>query len=79
MSWWRWILFGVFIFAAVATPTGDPINLLLLAGPLIILVGIAVGVCLLNDRRRRRKRAGEPEFDEFDDDITSPIDDPEPI
>ena len=79
VSWWRWILFGVFIFAAVATPTGDPINLLLLAGPLIILVGIAVGVCLLNDRRRRRKRAGEPEFDEFDDDITSPIDDPEPI
>ena len=79
VSWWRWILFGVFIFAAVATPTGDPINLLLLAGPLIILVGIAVGVCLLNDRRRRRKRAGEPEFDEFDDDITSPIEDPEPI
>ena len=79
VSWWRWILFGVFIFAAVATPTGDPINLLLLAGPLIILVGIAVGVCLLNDRRRRRKRAGEPEFDEFDDDITSPIDNPEPI
>ena len=79
VSWWRWILFGVFIFAAVATPTGDPINLLLLAGPLIILVGIAVGVCLLNDRRRRRKRAGEPEVDDFDDDITSPIDDPEPI
>jgi sec-independent protein translocase protein TatC len=79
VSWWRWILFGVFIFAAVATPTGDPINLLLLAGPLIILVGIAVGICLLNDRRRRRKRAGEPEFDEFDDDITSPIEDPEPI
>ena len=30
VSWWRWIIFIVFIFAAVATPTGDPINLLLL-------------------------------------------------
>jgi sec-independent protein translocase protein TatC len=79
VSWWRWIFFGVFIFAAVATPTGDPINLLLLAGPLLVLVGIAVGICLLNDRRRRRKRTGEPDFSEFDDDITSPIEDPEPI
>ncbi|MCH1403078.1 MAG: twin-arginine translocase subunit TatC, partial [Candidatus Nanopelagicales bacterium] len=26
MSWWRWIIFVVFIFAAIATPTGDPIN-----------------------------------------------------
>ncbi|MCX6414556.1 MAG: twin-arginine translocase subunit TatC, partial [Actinobacteria bacterium] len=68
----------VFIFAAVATPTGDHINLLLLAGPLLVLVSIAVGICVLNDRRRR-KRAGDPDFSEFDDDITSPIDDPEPI
>ncbi len=35
MSWWRWIIFVVFIFAAIATPTGDPINLVLLAGPIL--------------------------------------------
>ena len=77
ISWWRWIIFAVFIFAAVATPTGDPINLLLLAGPLLLLVVIAVGVCVLNDRRRARKRAGEPDFSEFSDDEISPLEEPD--
>ena len=77
ISWWRWIIFAVFIFAAVATPTGDPINLLLLAGPLLLLVVIAVGVCVLNDRRRARKSAREPDFSEFDDDETSPLEEPD--
>lgn len=93
ISWWRWIIFTVFVFSAVATPTGDPINLLLLAGPLLLLVAVAVGVCVLNDRRRARKRAGESDFSDLDDDEASPldehvvepveaaapIDDPEPI
>jgi sec-independent protein translocase protein TatC len=79
ISWWRWIIFAVFIFSAVATPTGDPINLLLLAGPLMLLVVIAVGVCVLNDRRRARKRAGEPDFSEFDDDEISPLDEADPM
>jgi sec-independent protein translocase protein TatC len=79
ISWWRWIIFAVFIFSAVATPTGDPINLLLLAGPLMLLVVIAVGVCVLNDRRRARKRAGDPNFSEFDDDEISPLDEADPM
>ncbi|CAB4878446.1 MAG: twin-arginine translocase subunit TatC [Actinobacteria bacterium] len=79
ISWWRWIIFTVFIFAAVATPTGDPINLMLLAGPLLILVVIAVGVCVLNDRRRARKRASEDDFSELSDDEISPLDDSAPI
>ena len=77
ISWWRWIIFAVFIFAAVATPTGDPINLLLLAGPLLLLVVIAVGVCVLNDRRRARKAAREPDFSELDDDEISPLEEPD--
>jgi sec-independent protein translocase protein TatC len=81
LSWWRWIILAVVIFAAVATPTGDPINLLLLAGPILLLVTIAVGVCLLNDRRRaRRKRRTEPDFSALDDDEASPLDvTPSPI
>lgn len=75
ISWWRWIIVGVILFAAVATPTGDPINLLLLAGPILILVAIAVGVCLLNDRRRARRAGTEPDYSALDDDEISPLDD----
>ena len=73
ISWWRWIIFVVFIFAAVATPTGDPINLVFLAGPMLILIVIAIGVCLLNDRRRARRRGNESQYDAWDDDEISPL------
>ncbi|MGA0980194.1 MAG: twin-arginine translocase subunit TatC [Candidatus Nanopelagicales bacterium] len=71
LSWWRWIIFITFIFAAVATPTGDPINMLLLAGPILLLMTIAISICLANDRRRARK--GHGNYDEWDDDETSPL------
>lgn len=83
LSWWRWIILGVMLFAAVATPTGDPINLVLLAGPILILVAVAVGIALLNDRRRARRRASSgdvTDYDDLDDDEASPIDlEPSPI
>lgn len=72
LSWWRWIIFITFIFAAVATPTGDPINMLLLAGPILLLMTIAISICLANDRRRARK--GHGRYDEWDDDTASPLD-----
>lgn len=71
-SAWRYIIFGVFVFAAVATPTGDPITMMLLATPVMVLVGSAVVFSLLNDRRRRRN-ASEPDYHAFDDDELSPI------
>ena len=73
VSWWRWIIFTVFIFAAVATPTGDPINLALLAGPILLLVVIAIGISLLNDKRRARKGLLEPDYEQWDDDEASPL------
>lgn len=76
LSWWRWIIFAVFIFAAVATPTGDPINLALLAGPVLLLVSVAIGISLLNDRRRARKGLLGPDYSQWDDDQASPIDEP---
>lgn len=78
ISWWRWIVISVIIFAAVATPTGDPINLLLLAGPMLLLVVAAIGVCLLNDRRRARGKGAEPDYADLDDDEASPLDDASP-
>lgn len=71
-SAWRYIIFGVFVFAAVATPTGDPITMAVLAAPVLVLVAAAVVFSMLNDRRRRRNVA-EPDYDDFDDDEISPI------
>jgi sec-independent protein translocase protein TatC len=69
---WRFIIFGVFVFAAVATPTGDPITMMLLATPVLLLVGAAVAFSMLNDRRRLRNGA-EPDYAGFDDDQISPL------
>ena len=70
-SWWRWIVLGVVVFAAMATPTGDPFNLALLAVPMLLLMLGAGGVCWLNDRRRSRRRDDQPQWE---DDETSPLD-----
>jgi sec-independent protein translocase protein TatC len=72
--WTRVMIFGVFVFAAVATPTGDPITMLFLAAPLLVLLAVALFVAWLIDRRRRRS-LGEPDYDELDDDEASPLDD----
>jgi len=71
-SWWRWIIFAVFVFAAVATPTGDPINLLLLAGPILLLMGGAMLIAHVNDRRRAKRRPLEWSED-LSDDEASPL------
>ena len=63
----------VFIFAAVATPTGDPINMALLATPILLLVTIAIIFSMLNDRRRARKRRREPDYSTLADHELSPL------
>lgn len=71
-SWWRWIVMGIVVFAAAATPTGDPFNLLLLAAPILALVVVAGAIAWANDRRRSRRRATEPQWS---DDELSPLED----
>ena len=53
-SSWRWLILGSFVFGAIATPNGDPIGMTFVAMPMILLSGIALGISLLNDRRRER-------------------------
>ncbi len=71
--WWRILIFGVFVFAAVATPTGDPLTMALLAGPMLLLLAISLGIAALNDRRRARRDAADP-LHQLSDDEASPLD-----
>ena len=72
LSRWRsWIIFGTFIFAAVATPSTDPITMLLLAIPMVLLFLISEGIAHIVDRRRGL--AGQPDYAEYDDDEASPL------
>ncbi|WJV51538.1 twin-arginine translocase subunit TatC [Streptomyces flavofungini] len=76
LGWWRGVVMGVFVFGAVATPTTDPVGMLALAGPIVVLYFLAVGFSVLNDKRRRR---ADPDAD-LDDDEASDLDlTPEPI
>lgn len=52
---WRWIVLGAFVFGAVATPNGDPVAMTFVAIPMIVLSFSAVGIALVNDRRRARE------------------------
>ncbi|MFF5335854.1 twin-arginine translocase subunit TatC [Streptomyces sp. NPDC013181] len=69
-SWWRGMIMGITVFAAVATPTGDPLTMLVLAAPIVLLYFVALGICVANDRRRRRNN---PDAD-LDDDEASRLD-----
>lgn len=73
---WRWLLIGCLTFAAVATPTPDPITMLLVATPFLGVVIVAVGITALNDLRRRRrdKRLG---LGDWADDQASALEQPE--
>ncbi len=49
---WRFAIMGIFVVAAVITPSGDPISLLALAVPLSVLFLLAVLVGWLLTRKR---------------------------
>ena len=53
---WRYAIFGITLFSAIATPTGDPITLFFLAGPLILLYLAAGGISLLTDKSRSKRK-----------------------
>ena len=49
---WRYAIMGIFVTAAVITPSGDPISMLALAIPLSVLYLVAVLIGWLLTRRR---------------------------
>ncbi|GAA2063072.1 twin-arginine translocase subunit TatC [Catenulispora yoronensis] len=49
---WRYVTFAIFVFSAAAVPTGEPLGMTALAAPMCLLYYGAIGVAILNDRRR---------------------------
>jgi sec-independent protein translocase protein TatC len=77
LSWWRVAVFVFFAFSAIVTPTPDPFGMTALAICLCALYFMAVGVALVNDRRRARRDAA---YAGLDDDEISPLEfDAEPV
>jgi sec-independent protein translocase protein TatC len=72
-AWRRGLVFGLFVFAAIATPGQDPISMISLAIALTLLFELAIQITRVNDRRRARRRAAEG-WDDWDPDAPSPID-----
>ncbi|MTE18291.1 twin-arginine translocase subunit TatC [Streptomyces sp. TRM43335] len=70
LGWWRGMVVSIAVFAAVATPSGEPLTMGALAAPIVLLYFLAVGICLLNDRRRKRK---DP-YAGLSDDEAAPLD-----
>lgn len=54
-SWWRGIVFGLFVLAAIATPGQDPFSMLVLAACLVLLFVIAMVICRAQDRAKAKK------------------------
>jgi sec-independent protein translocase protein TatC len=50
-----YIILVIFVFAAVATPSGDPFTMCLLAIPMCLLFFVAEVISRFNDRRRSRR------------------------
>jgi sec-independent protein translocase protein TatC len=76
-KWRRLIIFLVFVFAGIASPSPDPLTMLLLGGVVVVLVEAAEVLIYLNDRRWARNHPDV--YAGLADDELSPIDDPEPI
>jgi sec-independent protein translocase protein TatC len=65
-------IFLSFVFAAVATPSGDPFTMLALAVPLVVLLEVATQIARIHDRRKARLEALDP-LAALSDDEPSPL------
>jgi sec-independent protein translocase protein TatC len=76
-KWRRLILFLVFVFAGIASPSPDPLTMLLLGGVVAVLVEVAEVLIYLNDRRYARNHPDL--YEDLADDELAPVENPEPV
>jgi len=69
----RAVIFGVFAFAALATPSQDPFTMIAMALPMCLLYEMAVVVARIHDKRVARREL-ESGYGRLDDDEASSLD-----
>ena len=69
---WRITVFLVCLFAAMAAPGADAMSMFYLAGPMLALFALAVGLCIMNDKRRDRRAAKQAAETEATADVATP-------
>lgn len=66
IAWWRQAVVIVIIAAAVITPTVDPVNMLILAGPMVGLYFLSIALVRLVQRQRPAACDEDPEPEPVD-------------
>jgi sec-independent protein translocase protein TatC len=70
-KWRRVMIFAVFVFAGIATPSPDPLTMLMLAAPCVLLVEVAELIVWAHDRSLARRP--DP-YAGLSDDEAAPLD-----
>ncbi|MEV4115835.1 twin-arginine translocase subunit TatC [Nonomuraea sp. NPDC049695] len=65
----RWVVFAMFVFGAVITPGGDPLTMMALAAPMIVLYFLAEFFMYMREKRR----PATEDFSHLSDDEASPL------